>query len=108
MRNVLSLIRSRTAALLAACGLAMLQAACAHPVMGEPTVVVHARVGGPVHGAIYAPLYSPPPVVLAPQPLWVAPPPVFVQPRMWVPPGHRHHHGRKGHGHYPGGGRRGW
>lgn len=94
MRPLLSLIRSRTAAVLGVCGLALMQAACAHPVMVEPSVVVQARLGGPVYGSVYAPLYGPPPVVVAPQPMWVGPPPLVVSPRAWVPPGHRHHHHR--------------
>ena len=107
MRNVLSLIRSRAAALLGVCGLALLQTACAHPVMVEPAVVVQARVGGPVYGSVYAPLYGPPPVVVAPQPAWIAPPPVVVSPQMWgPPPGHRHHHGWHGQGLNHGWGRR--
>ncbi|WP_374354384.1 hypothetical protein [Limnohabitans sp.] len=103
------MIRSRAAALAGVCGLALMQAACAHPVMVEPAVVVQARVGGPVYGSVYAPLYSPPPVVVAPQPLWVAPPPpVVVQPRVWGPPGRHHHRGWHGQGFNHGWGRRGW
>ena len=110
MLRVLSLIRSHATTLMGVCGLSLLQAACAHPVVVEPAVVVQARLGGPVYGSVYAPLYSPPPVVVAPQPMWIAPPPVLVAPRMWGPPDHRHHHrhGWRGVGGDPGWGRRGW
>lgn len=111
MRTVLSLIRSRAAALLGVCGLALMQAACAHPVMVEPSVVVQARLGGPVYGSVYAPLYGPPPVVVAPQPMWVAPPPaVMLAPRIGPPMGYypRHHHRWHGQGVDHGWGRRGW
>lgn len=93
MHSVLSFFRSRSLALLGVCGLALTQAACAHPLVVEPSVVVQARLGGPVYGSVYAPLYGPPPVVVAPQPVWVAPPPPVVMPYgAWTPPGHRHHH----------------
>ena len=78
MRSVLSLMRSRAATLMGVCGLALMQAACAHPVMVEPSVVVQARLGGPVYGSVYAPLYGPPPVVVAPPPMWGPPPAVIV------------------------------
>ena len=75
MRSFLKLLRSRTAVLLGACGLVLTQAACAHPVVVEPSVVVQARLGGPVYGSIYAPLYGASPVMMAPPPpVWVAPP----------------------------------
>ena len=65
MPSVLSLLRSRATLLVSACGLALMQTACAHPVMVEPSVVVHGRIGGPVYGSVYAgPLYGPPPVVV--------------------------------------------
>ncbi len=108
MHTLLSLIRSRAGMLLGIGGLAMLQAACAHPVVVEPAVVVQARVGGPVHGSVYAgPVYAPPPVVVAPPAWWFAPPPVVVSPRHWGPPGHRRHHGWHGHGREQGWGRHG-
>ena len=102
MRSHLSFFRSRTLALLAVCGLALTQAACAHPVVVEPSVVVQARMGGPVYGSVYAPLYgSPSVVVTAPPPVWVAPPPrvwmapsAVVMPPAWGPPRHRHWHGQ--------------
>ena len=97
MRSLLKLLRSRTAVLLGVCGLALTQAACAHPVVVEPSVAIHARLGGPVYGSIYAPLYGSPPVVMAPQPIWGAPPPAVVVPsRGWMP--HGHHHKWHGHG----------
>ncbi len=112
MPSVLSLFRSRAALLVGTCGLALMQTACAHPVVVEPSVVVHGRLGGPVHGSLYAgPLYGPPAVVVAPQPLWMPPPPVVMPPRaMWHPHAHhapRHHHWR-GQGFNHGWGRRGW
>ena len=99
MRSLLSLIRTRTLALLGACGLTLTQVACAHPLVVEPSVVVQARIGGPVYGSVYAPLYGAPPVVVAPAPVWMAPPPpVVLAPSAWMPPVHRHH----GHGHWHG------
>lgn len=107
MRSFLSLVRTRNAALLGVCALALTQAACAHPVVVEPSVVVQARLGGPVYGSIYAPLYGPPPVVVAPPPVWVAPPPPVVMPYgAWSTPGYRHHHKWHGHGLDHGWGRR--
>ena len=108
MPSVLSFVRTRTAMLAGVCGLALMQAACAHPVMVEPSVVVQARLGGPVYGSVYAPIYGPAPVVVAPQPMWVAPPPMGVAPWGMVPPGHRHHHRWHGQGLDHGWGRRGW
>ncbi len=90
MRSFLSLVRSRTAALLGVCALALTQAACAHPVVVEPSVVVQARLGGPVYGSIYAPVYGPPPVVVSPHPhIWMAP---VMPSRAWGYPEPRHHH----------------
>ena len=105
MRSFLKLLRSRTAALLGACGLVLTQAACAHPMVVEPSVVVQARLGGPVYGSIYAPLYGASPVMMAPPPpVWVAPPPPVVMPYgVWVQPGYRH-----GHWHGRGHDRDGW
>lgn len=93
-------IRSRAAALMGACGMVLLQTACAHPVMVEPSVAVHARFGGPVYGAVYAgPMYAPPPVVVMPQPLWLPPAPAVVMaPRMSPPVGYAPHHGHRWHG----------
>ena len=113
MPSVLSPLRSRAALLVSACGLALMQTACAHPVMVEPSVVVHGRIGGPVYGSVYAgPLYGPPPVVVAPQPMWMPPPPpVVMAPRVMPPPpayyAPRHHHWH-GQGLNHGWGRRGW
>ena len=94
MRSFFKFCHSRPALVLGVCALALTQAACAHPVVVEPSVVVQARLGGPVYGSIYAPLYGPPPVVVAPPPpVWLAPPPTVVMPYgAWVPPGHRHRH----------------
>ncbi len=87
----LKLGSSRAAALAGVCALALTQAACAHPVVVEPSVVVQARLDGPVYGSIYAPPYGASPV-------WVAPAPLVVPYGAWAPPGHRHRHG---HGRYP-------
>lgn len=109
MPTVLSLFRSRVAAVVGVCGLALMQAACAYPVVAEPTVAVHARLGGPVYGSVYAPVYGPPPVVVAPQPMWGPPPAMVVAPRI-VPGGYypRHGHHWHGQGVNHGWGRRGW
>ncbi len=108
MRSFFKFCCSRPAALLGVCGLALTQAACAHPVVVEPSVVVQARLGGPVYGSIYAPLYGAPQVMIAqPAPVWVAPPPPVVMPYgAWVPPGHRHRHGHERHREHEGWGRR--
>lgn len=110
MRNLLLTWRARVAAMVGVVGLALAQTGCAHPVVAEPTVVVQARLGGPVYGSIYAPVYGPPPVLVAPPPVWMPPPPpVVMAPRMMVPPPAyyppRHHHW---HGHGHGWGRRPW
>lgn len=110
MRSFLSFVRSRTVWLLGVCGLALAQTACAHSVAVEPSVVVQARLGGPVYGSIYAPLYGAPQVVVAPPPaVWVTPQRVVMPYGAWVPPGHRHHH-HHGYGreYEHGGGRRDW
>lgn len=89
-----SAFRSRVLGLLGLCGLALGQTACAHPVAVEPSVVVHARLGGPVYGSVHVPIVGP---VYGPPPVLIVPPPrvIHAPPRAWVPPGHRHH----GHGH---------
>ncbi len=102
MRTLLSVVRNRGAMLFGVVALAVTQAACAHPVVVEPSVVVHARLSGPVYGSVVAPIYGPPPVV-APRPVYVAPPmwgppPVAVSPWGWGPPAHRHHHHHRWHG----------
>ncbi len=103
MRTLLSVVRSRGAMLVGVVAIALTQAACAHPVMVEPSVVVHARLGGPVYGSVVAPIYGPPAVVVAPRPVYVAPPmwgppQVTVSPWGWGPPTHRHHHRWHGQG----------
>jgi hypothetical protein len=112
MLSVLSLLRSRLALCASVCGLALMQTACAHPMVVEPSVVVQGRIGGPVYGSVYAgPVYGPSPVLVAPQPLWVPAPTVVMPPRVVVPPvgyhGPRHPHWR-GQGFNHGWGRRGW
>lgn len=112
MRNTLTVLRSRVALALGLLTLALSQAGCAHPVWVEPSVVVQARVGGPVYGApvgaVHGGLYAPPPVVVVPAaPLWMPPPPWVMAPRMLPPramphgrPGWRgeHHGHERGHG----------
>lgn len=102
MRSLVFPIRSRVATLMGVCALALLQTACAHPMVVQPQVAVQARWGGPVYGSVYAgPMYGPAPVVVAPQPVWMPPPAVVMAPRvMLTPPAHyapSHHHGH-GHG----------
>ena len=110
--SVLTLIRSRAAMLVSVCGLAIVQAACAHPVAVQPSLAVHGHLGGPVYGSIYAgPIYAPPPVVVAPRPVWVVPSPMVMPSRVMPPPHafhpHRHHRSH-GQGFNHGWGRRGW
>lgn len=108
MRTVFSFLRSRAGLLLGIMAMGVTQVGCAHSVWMEPSVVVQARVGGPVYG----PVYAGPPVVVAPAPVWVHPAPIFMPPRVVVP-GPIHHHGwrgeRKGfpHDHRGHGGRHG-
>ncbi len=87
---------SRPLALLGLLGLALTQGGCAHPVVVEPSVSVHSRIGhAPVYGhvGVPGPFYDAPPrVIYAPPPrvIYVPPPPprvVFV-PRVHVPQGH--------------------
>ena len=113
MRTVLSFLRSRAVLLLGLVALGATQTGCAHTVWMEPSVVVQARVGGPVHGPAYGTgyghVYGPPPVVVASAPIWMPPPPaVVIAPRVLMPaPVHgswgwrREHHGR-GQGHWHG------
>lgn len=119
MPNILSCLRSRAGGLWALMLLGLGQAGCAHPVGVEPSVGVHARVGGygPVYGPVYgpAPVYGPvyaPPVVVRPAPVWVAPAPMYGPPRIVGPVvvnpkfAGPHWHGRPG-GHLHGPGHRG-
>ena len=104
MQTVLSFLRARAVLLLGLVALGGTQTGCAHTVWMEPSVVVQARVGGPVYG----PVYGPPPVVVAQAPVWM-PPPVVMAPRVIMPapvyrPGWRGE--RRGHGH--GHGHEGW
>jgi len=80
MRSILSFVRSRTVWLLGVCSLALVQTACAHSVAVEPSVVVQARLGGPVYGSIYAPLYG------APRWWWRPAPVVACVPTLWPCP----------------------
>lgn len=110
--SVLTLIRSRAATLVSVCGLALMQTACAHPVVVQPSVAVQGHLGGPLYGSIYAgPMHAPAPVVVAPRPVWVLPPPTVMPPRVMLPPPAYHpprHHRWRGQGFNHGWGRRGW
>jgi len=89
--------------------LAAVQTGCAHPVLVEPSVAIHAPG---VHAVITPYPAWRPPVVVAPPPVVVAPPPVAWAPypawrtqiRPWArPPGHewrerrRFHHDHRDH-----------
>ena len=109
---------SRAIAMLGLLGLGLAQVGCAHPVMVEPSVSVHSRIGHiPVYTQIGVPdpvIYGPPPrVIYAPPP----PPRVVYVPRVVAPAhGWEHGHGGRFRGHErsqfrPGGaesGRIGW
>ncbi len=104
---------SRAIALFGLLGLGLAQVGCAHPVVVEPSVSVHSRIGHfPVYAQVGVPgqvIYAPPPrVIYAPPP----PPRVVYVPRVvghapawghgherrWGHERkHRHHHG-DGHG----------
>jgi hypothetical protein len=96
---------SRSLALLGLLGLGLMQGGCAHPVVVEPSVSVHSRIGHfPVYAQVGVPgpvIYAPPRVVYAPPRVIYAPPPpprvVYVPqvhvprvhvPRVHVPQGH--------------------
>ena len=104
---------SRAIALLGLLGLGLAQVGCAHPLVVEPSVSVHSRIGHvPVYTQVGVPAsvhYAPPPrVIYAPPGVIYAPPPpprvVFV-PRAHVPWGHPpaqiwgHGHDRRHRGH---------
>ena len=86
---------SRKALLLGSLMLGLAQVGCAHPVMVEPSVVVHSRLGHfPIQAQIGVPgqvLYAPPPrVIYLPPP----PPRVVYAPQIYRPaPGWQHSHG---------------
>ena len=104
---------SRAIALLGLLGLGLAQVGCAHPLVVEPSVSVHSRIGHvPVYTQVgvpgsvyYAPpprvIYAPPGVIYAPSP----PPRVVFVPRAHVPWGHPpaqiwgHGHDRRHRGH---------
>jgi hypothetical protein len=99
---------SRSLALLGMLGLGLVQVGCAHPVMVEPSVSVHSRIGHvPVYSHVGVPgsvYYAPPPrVIYAPPPpprvIYAPPPPprVVYVPRAHVPWGHGHDRGHRGH-----------
>ena len=77
---------SRAIALLGLLGLGLAQVGCAHPVVVEPSVSVHSRIGHfPVYTQVGVPgtvIYTPPPrVIYAPPP----PPRVIYVPRVDAP-----------------------
>ena len=96
---------SRSWALLGLLGLGLMQVGCAHPVVVEPSVTVHSRIGHvPVYTQVGVPgpvYYAPPRVIYVPAP----PPRVVVVPRVYVPQGHPppqiwghgHERGHRGH-----------
>ena len=77
---------SRAVALLGLLGLAFAQVGCAHPVVVEPSVSVHSRIG---HFPVYAQVGLPGPVVYAlpPRVIYAPPPPprVVYVPRVYAP-----------------------
>lgn len=70
---------SRALALFGLLGLGVVQVGCAHPVVVEPSVVVHSRIG---HFPVYAQVGVPGPVIYAPPP---PPPRVVYVPRVVAP-----------------------
>jgi hypothetical protein len=76
---------SRSLALLGLLGLGLMQGGCAHPVVVEPSVSVHSRIGHfPVYAQVGVPgrvYYAPPRVIYAPAP----PPRVVFVPRAHPP-----------------------
>lgn len=92
---------SRAIALFGLLGLGLVQVGCAHPVVVEPSVAVHSRIGHfPVYAQVGVPgpvIYSPPPrVIYAPPP----PPRVVYVPQVHGPAyGWGHGHGRHFKGH---------
>ena len=90
---------SRAMALLGLVGLGVVQTGCAHPVVFEPSVSVHSRIG---HDPVYAQVGVPGPVYYAPpRVIYIPPPPrVVYVPRVHVPWGHPPAQIRgRGHGH---------
>jgi hypothetical protein len=97
MRKMISI---KTAALIAACGLAMISTSAS----ADSRVHWSVNIGVPQPPAVY---YSPPPVYVQPQPVYAQPQPVYVQPApvaygpvlyydAWGRPyyrHYRHHHG---------------
>lgn len=86
---------SRALALLGLLGLGLAQVGCAHPVVVEPSVSVHSRIG---HFPVYAQVGVPGPVIYAPPPrvIYAPPPPprVVYVPRV-VTPGYGWGHGHE-------------
>ncbi len=84
----------RLVALGGACALGLAQVGCAHPLVGEPSVVISSRIG---HAPVYAQIGVPPPVVVLPPPrvIYVPPPRVLYAPA----PAYQPHRPGWGHGH---------
>ena len=84
---------SRSLALIGMLGLGLVQGGCAHPVVVEPSVSVHSRIGHfPVYSQVRVPgsvYYGPPRVIHVPPPpprvIYVPPPPPRV---VYVPRAH--------------------
>ncbi len=90
---------SRAMALFGLLGLGLAQVGCAHPVVVEPSVSVHSRIG---HFPVYAQVGLPGPVIYAPPPrvIYLPPPQVVVVPRAYEPVyGWGHGYGRHFRGH---------
>jgi hypothetical protein len=92
---------SRAIALLGLLGLGLVQVGCAHPVVVEPSVSVHSRIG---HFPVYAQVGVPGQVIYAPVPrvIYAPPPPprVVYVPRVYAPVsgwGHGHDGRQRGH-----------
>ncbi len=111
MRYPFKPLFSRAIALLGLLGLGLAQVGCAHPVVVEPSVSVHSRIG---HFPVYAQVGIPGSVIYAPAPrvIYAPPPRVVYVPRVVAPVhgwGHGHErrwgHERKQR-HHPGDGLR--
>jgi hypothetical protein len=92
---------SRAMALLGLLGLGLAQVGCAHPVVVQPSVSVHSRIG---HLPVYTQVGVPGPVIYAPPPrvIYAPPPPprVVYVPRVYAPVygwGHGHDSRQRGH-----------
>ncbi|WP_233253698.1 hypothetical protein [Limnohabitans sp. 2KL-1] len=99
MRHSFKSSFSRVMALLGLLGVGLAQVGCAHPVVVEPSVSVHSRIG---HFPVYTQVGVPGPVIYAPPPrvIYAPPPPrVVYSPRVYAPAqiwGHGHERGHRG------------